>query len=57
MSDKAIAGSGSLFCGLFGEQSEKEKEDYLRALEEAARWLAVWDDAEASDQKEKGWIN
>lgn len=63
MSEKPITG---LFAGLFGgPQSEKAKEGYRWALEEAAREVASWDDAEvsnkrASNQKEsdpKCWIN
>jgi hypothetical protein len=54
---------GSLFGGLFSAgQTAKDKEEYQRALEKAAREVAAWNDAEAGNelifkQKEKGWIN
>jgi hypothetical protein len=54
---------GSLFGGLFSaRQTAKDKEQYQRALEKAAREVAARDRAEAgnelvSNQKEKGWIN
>jgi len=56
---------GSLFSSLFGgPQTAKAKEEYERALalERAAREVATWDEAEASNkpasnQKEKGWLN
>ena len=55
----------SLFAGLFGApQTHEAIAAYQRALEKAAREVATWNEAEASDkpasnQKESGpkWIN
>ena len=61
MSKENIA---SLFGGLFGaRQSEKAKEDYQRAVEAAARWLAEAEGLTLSEylqreaEAKKGWIN
>lgn len=63
MSDKpteSVSLFSALFGGAFADSQSPEGKEYRGRLEAAARWLAAWETAEASnDQKETEpkWIN